>query len=230
MHNTKILIVEDETIVALDIKRALTQLQYEVTNTVTNYDDAIKSVEENTPDIILMDITLENSKDGIEIAHTIKEMKDIPIIYLTAFSDDNTINRAIETNPLGYLIKPFKREELKTTLILGLHKINQKKIAFLNTHCSYLGYNYYYDADNESLYFNDIPLKLSLKENLLVKILIEAKGQLVSFQEIEYYIWPDGAISNSTLRTLIYRTRAKLDYKLIETIPSFGCKLIPEVL
>ena len=126
MTKTKILVVEDETIVALDIKSALKKIGFEVTNTVTNHDDAIKSVQANKPDIILMDIHLENSKDGIETAQDIQKIENIPILYLSAFSDDETIDRAVQTNPLGYLTKPFKREELKTTIHLGLYKINKQ--------------------------------------------------------------------------------------------------------
>ena len=235
MNNIKILIVEDETIVALDIRSALKKLNYEVTDIVTSYDDAILSVQNETPNIVLMDIHLEDSKDGIETAHAIQKLNpNIPIIYLTAFSDDKTIKRAIQTNPLGYLIKPFKREELKTTLFLGLHKINQTQEENVdeliqNSDYKNLGANYYYDCDNAALYYNDVPVKLSHKESLLVKILIEANGQLVPFKDIEYQIWPDDPISNSTLRTLIYRTRAKLEYKFIETIPSFGCQFLPEL-
>ena len=127
MEKTKILIVEDETIIALDIKRALEKMDYEVTNMVYDYQGAIKSVKINRPDLILMDVNLGNSKDGIETAKEIKNYHDIPIIYLTAFSDERTINRAIETNPVRYLIKPFKREELKSNILLGLNKTKTKK-------------------------------------------------------------------------------------------------------
>lgn len=226
MNNIKILIVEDETIVALDIKRALIQLNYTITDTVTTYDEALTSVKNNQPDIVLMDIHLENSKDGIETAQAIQALEyNIPIIYLTAFSDDKTISRAIATHPIGYLIKPFKREELKTTIILGLHKLNKHQEALNTNNCIKIGEHYFYDLENESLFYNNMPVKLSFKESQLIKILVEANEQVVPFPQIEYLIWANETISDSTLRTLIYRTRAKLDYKFIETIPSMGCKL-----
>ena len=78
-----------------------------------------------------------------------------------------------------------------------------------------------------NFFFSTIPIKLSTKENLLLKMLIEAKGKVITFNELEYFLWPDNPISRSTLRTLIYRTRAKLEYKIIETIPFVGCKLTP---
>ena len=227
MDKTKILVVEDETIVALDIKNALKKLDFEVTATVTNHDDALKSVKENQPDIIMMDINLQGSKDGIETAQDIQKIKNIPIIYLTAFSDDETISRAIETNPLGYLIKPFKREELKSTIHLGLYKINHSNQITLEKNSKSLGFDYYFDMDNNALYFKSKPIRLSGNEKRLLKILIEAKGSFVPFDELEIRIWPDNPVSDSTLRTLIYRLRTKLEYKLIETMHSFGCKLTP---
>ncbi len=222
---TKVLIVEDETIVALDIKRAIQNLGFEVTNTVTTFEEVIACVKENTPDIILMDINLENSIDGITTAYEIKKTNDIPIIYLTAFCDDETINRAIETNPVGYLLKPFKIDELKSTILLGIFKSKNKQNKIRNKEYKSLGNNYYYDEKNQTLYYKDNPIKLSTKESSLLYILYKNKGKVVPFENIEHHLWEDYTVSNSTLRTLIYRLRSKLEYKLIETIPLTGCKL-----
>jgi len=227
MLKTKILIVEDETIVALEIKSVLKKLGYEVTNTVTNHHDALKSVQTNKPDMILMDIHLENSKDGIQTAQDIQKTVAIPILYLTAFSDDETIDRAIQTNPVGYLLKPFKREELKSTIRLGLHKINPENQSNIDENFKNLGLGYYYNLKEGNLYYKNMPIRLSPKENQLLKVLIDARGNIVPFDDLEHLIWPDKQIHESSLRTLIYRVRSKLEYKLIETIPSFGCKLIP---
>lgn len=224
MSNIKILIVEDRTIVALDIKSTLQMLGYEVSACVTNYEDTLKSIKNNPPTLILMDIHLENSKDGIETAREIQKTYSIPIIYLTAFSDDETIARAIQTNPVGYIIKPFKRDDLKTTIALGLHKINTTKKVPINEDYINLGSSYFYDLKNENLYYDNVPIKLSVKENLLLKILVQAKGNLVSFNELENLLW-DEAVSQSALRTLLYRLRSKFEYKFIETVPSFGCRI-----
>ena len=224
---TKILIIEDEAIVALDIKSALEQLGFEVTNIASNYDEAIVSVKSHVPDILLSDINLIQSKDGIETVSDIQKIKNIPIIYLTAYSDDKTIQRAIQTNPVGYLLKPFNREELKSTIFLGLHKIKQSNKIRVNDDFVNLGFNYYFDLENSILLYQDMPISLSKKERMLMSILVEAKGSIVPFRYIESLIWSDNFISDSTLRTLLYRLRAKLEYKLIETIPTVGCKLTP---
>ncbi len=224
MNKAKILVVEDEPIVALDIKNAIARCGFSVTDIVDNYDDALLSVQINEPDIIFMDINLENSKDGIEIAIEIKKRKDIPIIYLTAYSDNNTMQRAIETNPLNFIAKPFKREELKSSILMSLYKINN-----LNNQNNYkhihIGSDYYFDLEHSNLYFKDQPIQLSINEKKFLKILIEADGQIVNFDVIQEEIWPESDMSDSAFRTLLYRLRIKLEYKLIETIPSFGYKL-----
>lgn len=226
MNKVKILIVEDERIVALDIKSAIQKLGYKVIDSVSSFGDTISSIKNNEPDIILMDIHLNNSKDGIETAQEIQKKKNIPIIYLSAFSDDDTISRAVQTNPIGYITKPFKREDLKSSILLALHKINSEKSVTIKNDYINLGSNYYYDLKNENLYYENLPLKLSVNENLLLKILVEAKGNIVSFNELESLIWTEAPVSTSALRTLIYRLRSKLEYKLIESIPSFGCRVI----
>jgi len=116
---------------------------------------------------------------------------------------------------------------LKSTILLGLHKKTMAEGTVVDAYLTPLGSNYSYDLHGEQLFYNTIPIKLSINENLLLKILIEAKGKVISFTELEYFIWPNSPISRSTLRTLIYRTRAKLEYKIIETIPFVGCKLTP---
>jgi len=229
IENTqKVLIVEDEKIIALDLEDSIKGLGFDVTKSVKNYDEAILSVKEDEPDIILMDINLKNSKDGIEIALEIQKEKNIPIIYLTAFCDDKTINRAIQTNPVGYLIKPFKIDELKSTITLGLFKARQEKSQRRNIIKGYkdLGSNYYYDEHKQNLYYESELIKLTPKEKQLLQLLIDAKGKIVPFDIIEYELWENTHISNSTLRTLIYRLRTKLEYKLIETILQEGCRLI----
>lgn len=226
MNKEKILIIEDDSIVALDIKRILNNLEYKVTNIVSNYEDAISSIKYEKPTLVFSDINLgKDKKDGIDIISEIQKNSYIPVIYLTAYSDEDTIQRAIKTNPLGYILKPFKKEDIKSTLILALYKMKDEKFE-KNISDIKLDEDYSYDLKNEILFYKAKPIKLSPKENQLLKILVEAKGRLVSFREIEYLLWQDFPVCDSTLRTLIYRLRTKLNYKIIKTIPSIGCKIL----
>jgi PAS domain S-box-containing protein len=122
----KILIVEDETIVALDIERKVARSGYEVVGNVTSGEAAIDKVKKTHPDLILMDISLEGDIDGIEAAERIQRHFDIPIIYLTAHSHPQTLERAKITEPYGYIVKPFERRSLHATMEMALYKHHMK--------------------------------------------------------------------------------------------------------
>lgn len=133
MNNiVNILIVEDEIIVALDIQSAIESMGHKSLGIATNYNEVLELIEKNTPDIILMDINLQNSISGIEIVEKLNEIRKIPVIYLTAYTDENSINKAIKTNPVGYIVKPFNIPELKATILLGLSKTKEKKSLRVN--------------------------------------------------------------------------------------------------
>ncbi len=225
MQKTKVLILEDEAIVALDIKLALEKLDFEITQMVTNYDDALQSVRDNKPDILLADINLKNSINGIETAKAIQKIASIPIIYLTAFNDDITISKAAQTDPIGYISKPFKSNDLKSNILLAMHKRNSARKHQVSKECQSLGDGFYFNEKDKILYFEDQAIKLSKTEKKLLDILVRAQGQIVPMRTLENLIWMDTTMSDSTLRTLVYRLKTKLDYKLIETIPAVGCKI-----
>jgi len=122
MAQTRILVVEDEVIVADDIRRSLKNLGYDVPSIVSSGETAIKNVEENRPDLVLMDIMLQGKMDGIEAASNIISRFDIPVLYLTAYSDEKIFERAKITEPFGYLIKPYKDRELEINIEIALYK------------------------------------------------------------------------------------------------------------
>ncbi|MBK8023300.1 MAG: response regulator [Chloroflexi bacterium] len=117
-----LLIVEDETIVALDIQARLVRLGYKVCSRAVSGQEAIDQALQHQPDLILMDIRLQGSMDGIQAAHQIRRYLAVPIVYLTAYADADTLQRARITDPHGYLIKPFEERELQITIELALHK------------------------------------------------------------------------------------------------------------
>jgi CheY-like chemotaxis protein len=116
----KILLAEDENIVALDIKSRLISLGYAVLAVVSSGEDAIRKAAETRPDLVLMDIKLKGEMDGIEAAAQIKARFDIPVIYLTAYVDKDTMERARQTDPLGYVTKPYEEEDLTRTIEMAL--------------------------------------------------------------------------------------------------------------
>jgi len=122
MSEVKILIVEDESIVAMDIKHRAQGLGYIVTDITPSGEEALESVANNRPDLVLMDIVLKGEMDGIEAAQKIRDAYDIPIVYLTAYSDERTLKRAKITEPFGYIIKPFEDRELHSAVEVALYK------------------------------------------------------------------------------------------------------------
>ncbi|MFO8064789.1 MAG: response regulator, partial [Spirochaetia bacterium] len=124
MQNERILVVEDEKIISLDLQRRLQKFGYQVVGLCATGNEAIEKTREHVPDIILMDIMLGGEIDGIEAAKQIKDELGIPIIFLTAFADEKTLERAKEAEPYGYVLKPFKERELYTTIDIALYKSN----------------------------------------------------------------------------------------------------------
>jgi diguanylate cyclase (GGDEF)-like protein/PAS domain S-box-containing protein len=122
MRQARILVVEDESIVAADIQDRLESLGYEVPATVASGEKAVEQAGALRPDLVLMDIQLKGRMDGVEAADQIRQRFGIPVIYLTANADHPTVQRAKVTEPFGYVIKPFEERELHTTIEVGLYK------------------------------------------------------------------------------------------------------------
>ncbi len=118
----KILIVEDESVVAWDIQESLEKLGYTVIASVTSGVEAVQIPTAIKPDLVLMDILLEGEIDGVAAAEQIRDRFNIPVVYLTAHADTQTLQRALSTNPYGYLVKPFQERELYTTLEIALRR------------------------------------------------------------------------------------------------------------
>jgi PAS domain S-box-containing protein len=122
MTNAQILIVEDEIIIAENIRARLNSLGYAVSAIVFSGEEAIQKAAETRPDLVLMDIKLEGDMDGVEAAEQIRARFDIPVVYLTAYADDDTLQRAKITEPFGYILKPFEVRELHTAIEVALYK------------------------------------------------------------------------------------------------------------
>lgn len=122
MTTEKILIVEDETVSSRSLELRMKKLGYEVLPAATTGEEALAMVENAPPDLILMDIRLRGEMDGIELAEIIRARWDIPIVYLTAHSEDETVQRATATTPFGYLLKPIDPTELRITIEMALYK------------------------------------------------------------------------------------------------------------
>jgi signal transduction histidine kinase/DNA-binding NarL/FixJ family response regulator len=126
-RNIRVLVVEDESIIASDIEYSLNQLGYTVVGTEVSGSSAIAAATARKPDIVLMDIVLQDEMDGIEAAGIIRAKLNIPVIYLSAYAEDKVLERAKLTDPFGYLIKPFDNNELHFGIQMGLYKFRTEE-------------------------------------------------------------------------------------------------------
>ncbi|HTA45702.1 MAG TPA: response regulator [Bryobacteraceae bacterium] len=120
--NTRIFIVEDERIVAEDIRMSLESRGYIVAGIASNRDQAIEAIRRTSPQLVLMDIVLKGPDDGIETARLVRELFGIPVIYLTSHADEATLHRAKITEPFGYIIKPFEERDLFSAVEIALYR------------------------------------------------------------------------------------------------------------
>lgn len=122
MAGTNVLVVEDEKIVSKDIQFSLKKLGYNVVGSADTGEKAIEEALDKKPDLVLMDIMLKGEMSGIEAASEIRKLLDVPVVYLTANTDGATIQKAKETEPHGYIIKPFKEVDIHTTIEMAIYK------------------------------------------------------------------------------------------------------------
>ncbi len=227
MKEINILIVEDESIVAMEIESYIKKLGYTVVDTCSNAKDTLDLIVKKKIDIVLMDISIKGDLDGIDTAILIKKSQPkTEIIFLTAHLDDYNVDRAITVNPTAYLSKPFNREELRIFFKIALNKINNNVIAE-EKHPNHIIFDdeFSYNHDSNTLYCCHEIINLTKKESDFLELLIANKNNVVDFYTIENTLWPDKEPNSNTIRTLVRRLRQKLKHKFIKTVSSRGYKL-----
>lgn len=127
MSKLNVLIVEDESIVAKDIQHSLKKLGYNVVGVCATGEEAVKTAEETNPDVVLMDIMLKGQMNGIEAASQIRENIFVPVIFLTAYADENTLSKAKVSEPYGYILKPFKEIDIHTAIEMAVYKHEKER-------------------------------------------------------------------------------------------------------
>lgn len=163
IDHANILIVEDELLIAKNIARKLEKIGYQISKIVSSGQAAIDFIDQEKPDLILMDVAIKGEMDGIETATIIKSKLDIPTIFLTAYANDETLDRASETGCYGYLIKPFRDKELQATIKMALHK-HQEQTAIQEVLKSTINQ---YSAEHDDIYqdnLTNLPNKLFLRD------------------------------------------------------------------
>ena len=249
MNKIKILIVEDESIIALNLKETLIELGYEPCGIAPNRCKTIALLEKGIqPDLILMDIYLKGPTTGIELAKELKiTMPEVPVIFLTANSELATIKEASKAFSYGYIIKPYKKPSLHAAIEVAIAKVNEdnKKREKLdaieninktlehqltvnrdkNHRTVQLKYGYLYDKETNILYYGDEPVKLTSKEKSIIDLLCNSAGHFISQDQMEYAIWQDEPAGYAAFRSVLFRLRSKIHKDLITNQNNTGYKI-----
>ena len=213
-----VLIVEDETLVAMEIAQSVKLAGFEVCGIAHKSETAYKLIHKQRPHIIVMDINLGEEESGIDIASNIHRHLDSAIIYLTAYHDQKTLEDASKTNFIQYILKPYNKAELISTLKLTALRCQ--------TYSVNLGNNYTYKPHTKELTCKDKIITLTNNEQLLFHLLFQARNNLVSSEILDYEIWPTKIVSDTTRRTLVHRLRQKIDGLTIEKVSNVGYRLL----
>lgn len=177
----KIGIVEDELLIAEKIKTILSNIGYAICEPVTNFDDAIDMIHTEKPDMLLLDINIDGKKDGIDIAAYVNEKFELPFIFLTANSDASSIQRAKAVKPLAYLVKPFTKDELYTSIEIAFNNYAQLKNTTIEKPASSKQKDFIFIRDNHlfiKIMFDDI-VYVESQENYVKVFTIDKKQSII---------------------------------------------------
>ncbi|QOP46093.1 response regulator transcription factor [Sulfurimonas paralvinellae] len=244
MEKHKVIIVEDDEITSLNLNMSLQKHGYSVVAVCDNALQAKNKIAAYTPDVIIIDISLQESNDGIDLAKTIKEKYDIPFIFLTSYSDDDIISQAKMTEPYGYIVKPFDPGSLHATIQMALFKyqmenerkedINSLKVDKLNLEKLLyskrtsdkpivpFGKDYHLDISICETFYKGKKIKLTKKENAFLRLLVAQLGLVVSFEQAMNYVWDENGATENSVRTLVWRLRNKLETDIIKNASGIG--------
>ena len=244
MNNKNIIIVEDDEITALNLKISLEKHGYNVIAMCDNISDAKSKINKFLPEIIIIDISLQESSDGIELAKDIRAKHNLPFIYLTSYSDDDIISQAKQTEPYGYIVKPFDPNSLHATIQMALFKydveksrkddisslkmdkLNLEKLLYSKRATDEpivpFGKDYHLDISICETFYKGKKIKLTKKENAFLRLLVAQLGLVVSFDQAMNYVWDENGATENSVRTLVWRLRNKLEVDIIKNASGIG--------
>jgi len=220
----RIAIVEDERITARYLQSIITKQNIEVMGIYDNAEALLSALNDERPDMIMMDINIKGKVDGLELTEMIAKEYQIPVVFITAYCDSDTLSKAMRLSPYGYIVKPFTEVDIVIAIKLAQQRYlenhheteeHQETKVRLTMHC-------WFDTINQTLTSHDEQLHLNAKQLQLLQLLIKHKNLAVSQELIEQTLWIDGPTSSSTVRTLVYSIRKLAPGLIIETQSKIG--------
>lgn len=220
--NPTFLIVEDEPITSRFIQEIIEDQGFLVAGNAKSAVEARKILARQTIDIVIMDINIQGAEDGIQLARSILEDK-VAIIYISAYSDSQTLQEAAGTMPYGFLVKPFRENDLIAVLLMAVERIkreHQEREKSDEEKKDSLEFRL--DTEKHCLYWHNQIIELSKNETSAVNLFLNHPDTPITLEELRQAIWGDKHIGDSTIRELINRIRNKADVLLIENIYGMG--------
>jgi DNA-binding response OmpR family regulator len=214
-----VVIVEDEVITQRYLQDILSGNDVNVSGCFDNAADTLEGLKTIRCDMILMDINIKGSTDGIQLARKILETYTFPVVFITAHNDDATLEELLELAPYGFISKPFSSKEVITTLKIAYKRYlthteaSQVKTSEEPTDIVINDY-YTYSLKISALYYDGQIVKLNNKQNKLLEVLSKNINNTVAYEILISHLWDDDRIADSTLRTLVYSVR-----KLLPDLP-----------
>ncbi len=208
-----IMIVEDEVITQRYLKNILEQYKIESVECYDNAKDALSKLKNTKYDIILMDINIKGAMDGIQLSREILRIDDIPIVFISAHSDNETFQEVLELSPFGFITKPFSAKDVEVAILLAYKrylasmKNKQKYVKESSADIIEISDAYRYSLHAQELYYKNTPVKLNVKQQKLIHILSQNIDRVVTYEVLVMEIWEIENISSSALRTLVYTLR-----------------------
>jgi DNA-binding response OmpR family regulator len=227
---SRVMIVEDELLSQRHIKNILKSLGIEVVGCYDNAHDARAAITRDSCEMILMDINIKGPEDGIQLTRSILQQYTIPIIFISAYSDGETLEEVMDLSPYGFITKPFSTKDVEVAMGIAYKRFNVDKIKKSSEipiepkqeHCVRITKEFKFDVTAQVLYKNDYPVRLNKKQMKLIKTLVVHLNQIVDYGTIIDEVWPNGVAADSSLRTLVYSVRQILPELPIESHSKMG--------
>ena len=208
MSKIKILLIEDEKMIAQNLKSVIENFGYELVGIASTGEEALEIAFDKSIDIVVSDIEIRGLTDGIDVSKTLQNTYNLPIIFTTAYNDEEKIKRASSvTNLVGYLVKPIRIDELDTLIKIAISKYKILEKRNLKDIASF----YKYDYENKKIYVEEEEISLTRNESLLLSLLLNTTEKVLSYESINGAIWKEQKGSDVARRQLVHRLKTKLD-------------------
>jgi DNA-binding response OmpR family regulator len=215
MMQFKILIIEDEPLIALQIKNFLSRKGFDVVGCCESFFEAYDLFTVHRPEIIISDIGLGDDESVIDIIDKLRKSGNFEVLFLTSFTDQNTLKKAFATKPFYYITKPFKEIDLYTAVMLCISKLQE----------SHVHNDWHYDPTTRTLKCRNEVVFLTRQEQELFHLCYRNLGRFVPLEVVENVLWSDKYVSDSTRRGLIHRLGKKLSKEIFVYSSAYGCRL-----